>query len=72
VTGWIRDASDDCRHAYRGEPADQGAPALFDEPPLRPFRVAQERHGSVAAARCVPGYRYVPDRALSTMLEEGR
>jgi maltokinase len=70
LTGWIRDVFDACAEAYRGELAALDASALFDEQLLRPFRVAQELHEFVYAARYVPTWRYVPDRALPALLEE--
>ena len=36
---------------------------------LRPFRVAQELHEFVYAARFLPEWRYVPDAALPALLE---
>ncbi len=70
VAGWIRDASDACLHAYRGELADLGSSALFDDRLLRPLRVAQELHELVYAVRYLPGWRYVPERALPALLAE--
>jgi maltokinase len=72
LTGWIRDVSDACADAYRGELAALDASALFDEQLLRPLRVAQELHEFVYAARYSPTWRYVPDRALPAVLEERR
>jgi maltokinase len=72
VAEWIRDASDACLRAYRGELSDHGASFLFDERLVRPLRVAQELHELVYAAKYLPGWRYVPDRALPALLEEGR
>lgn len=69
VAGWIREASDACLEAYRGELAALGASALFDERLLRPFRVAQELHEFVYAVRYLPSWRYVPDRALAAILD---
>jgi maltokinase len=70
LSGWIREASDDCLGAYRGELDAVDASPLFDEQLLRPLRVAQELHEFVYAARYLPGWRYVPDRALPALLEE--
>ena len=70
VAGWIKDASDACLRAYRGELADHEASFLFDERLLRPLRVAQELHELIYAARYLPEWRYVPDRALPALLEE--
>jgi maltokinase len=70
LTAWIRDVSDACAEAYRGELAALDASALFDEQLLRPLRVAQELHEFVYAARYSPTWRYVPDRALPALLEE--
>jgi len=67
--GWIRESSDACLRAYRDEIAERGASHLFDEDLLRPFRVAQELHEFVYAARYLPGWRYVPDRALAAILD---
>ena len=72
VAGWIKDASDACLRAYRGELAAHGASSLFDERLLRPLRVAQELHELIYAARYLPEWRYVPDRALPALLEESR
>ncbi len=72
VARWIRDASDACLTAYRGELADRGASLLFDEALLRPLRVAQELHELVYAARYLPGWRYVPSHALPALLAESR
>ena len=70
LTAWIRDVTDACAEAYRGELAALDASALFDEQLLRPLRVAQELHEFVYAARYLPTWRYVPDRALPALLEE--
>jgi maltokinase len=70
VAGWIRDASDACVDSYRAELAARGSKSLFDERLLRPFRVAQELHELVYAARFLPDWRYVPDAALPALLEE--
>ena len=72
MAGWIRDASDACVRSYRSELADRGASSLFEERLLRPFRVAQELHELVYAARYLPEWRYVPDRALPALLGEAR
>jgi maltokinase len=69
IAAWIREASDACLEGYRGELAALGSSALFDERLVRPFRVAQELHEFVYAARYSPGWRYVPDRALAAILE---
>jgi maltokinase len=69
VAAWIRDAADVCLRSYRRELAAHGATSLFDEQLLRPLRVAQELHEFVYAARYLPGWRYVPDRALAAILE---
>jgi maltokinase len=69
VAAWIREASDACLEAYRGELATLGASALFEERLVRPFRVAQELHEFVYAARYLPSWRYVPDRALAALLD---
>ncbi len=66
---WIREASDACLESYRGELAVLGAPSLFDERLMRPFRVAQELHEFVYAVRYLPNWRYVPDRALAAILD---
>ena len=70
LAGWIREASDACLEAYRGGLAALGASSLFDEQLLRPLRIAQELHEFVYAARYLPTWRYVPDRALPALLEE--
>ena len=70
LAAWIRDVSDACAEAYRGELATLDASSLFDEQLLRPLRVAQELHEFVYAARYLPTWRYVPDRALPALLEE--
>lgn len=69
VGGWIREATAACREAYRGELCPIGASALFDERLVRPFRIAQELHEFLYAARYLPGWRYVPDRALAALLD---
>ena len=69
VAAWIREASDACLEAYRGELAALGASTLFDERIVRSLRVAQERHEFVYAARNLPSWRYVPDRALAAILD---
>ena len=66
---WIRDASARCAAAYRDELASLGASELFDERLVRPLRVAQELHEFVYAARYLPSWRYVPDRALAAILD---
>ncbi len=70
VDAWIREASDVCLAAYRDELASLGASGLFDERLVRPLRVAQELHEFVYAARYLPGWRYVPDRALAAILDQ--
>ena len=69
IAGWIRDASDRCLRSYRGELARLGSSSLFDEELLRPLRVAQELHEFLYAARYLPGWRSVPDRAIAALLE---
>ena len=71
VAGWIRDASDGCLRSYRDELARLDASSLFDEELLRPLRVAQELHEFLYAARYLPGWRSVPDRAIAALLETG-
>lgn len=70
LVAWIREASARCLAAYRDELASLGASALFDERLVRPLRVAQELHEFVYAARYLPGWRYVPDRALAALLDD--
>jgi maltokinase len=70
LAGWIREASDACLDSYRAELDVRGSAPLFDERLLRPFRVAQELHEFVYAARFLPAWRYVPDAALPALLEE--
>ena len=70
VGGWIADASEECLRSYRGELARRGATSLFDEELLRPLRIAQELHEFVYSATYLPGWRYVPDRALAALLGE--
>ncbi len=72
VGAWIADASERCLRSYRDELALRGAASLFDEELLRPLRVAQELHELVYAARYLPGWRYVPDRALPALLADER
>ncbi|MGH2642252.1 MAG: hypothetical protein ACRDGO_11195 [Actinomycetota bacterium] len=72
VGAWIRDASEQCLRSYRDELARRDATSLFDEELLRPLRVAQELHELVYAATYLPGWRYVPDRALPALLAEER
>ena len=69
LADWIREASDVFLEAYRHELAALGASVLFDERLLRPLRVAQELHEFVYADRYLPSWRYVPDRALSAILD---
>jgi maltokinase len=69
VAGWIRDASDACLESYGRELATLGASTLFDEGLVRPLRVAQELHEFLYAARYLPSWRYVPDRALAALLD---
>jgi len=69
LAGWIWDASDACLHEYRDELADRAAPSLLDDRLLRPLRIAQELHEFVYAARYLPSWRYVPDRALEAILD---
>lgn len=69
VAGWIRDASDRCLQTYRGELARLDSSSLFDEELLRPLRVAQELHEFLYAARYLPAWRSVPDRAIAALLE---
>ena len=69
VAGWIRDASERCLRSYRDELARLDASSLFDEELLRPLRVAQELHEFLYAARYLPAWRSVPDRALAALLE---
>ncbi len=71
VAGWIRDASEGCLRSYRDELARLDASSLFDEELLRPLRVAQELHEFLYAARYLPGWRSVPDRAIAALLETG-
>ena len=66
---WIREASGACLESYRSELAALGASSLFDERLVRPFRVAQELHEFVYAARYLPNWRDVPDRALAAILD---
>jgi len=70
VAPWIREASARCVAAYRDELESLGNSALFDERLMRPLRVAQELHEFVYAARYLPSWRYVPDRALAAILDE--
>jgi maltokinase len=72
VAGWIRDASDGCLASYCDELARLGASSLFDEELLRPLRVAQELHEFLYAARYLPAWRSVPDRAIAALLETDR
>ena len=67
---WIADASEQCLRSYRGELALRDAASLFDEELLRPLRVAQELHEFVYSATYLPGWRYVPDRAMAALLSE--
>jgi maltokinase len=70
VVPWIRESSARCVAAYRDQLASLGASELFDERLVRPLRVAQELHEFVYAARYLPSWRYVPDRALAAILDE--
>ena len=71
VDAWIADASEQCLRSYREELALRDATSLFDEDLLRPLRVAQELHEFIYSATYLPGWRYVPDRALAALLGEG-
>jgi maltokinase len=67
VEGWIAEARGGFLEAYR---VGLGPEAhLFDERLLFPFEVAQECHEHVYAARYLPRWSYVPDRALPALLE---
>jgi maltokinase len=70
VGAWIADASEQCLRSYRDELALRDASSLFDEELLRPLRVAQELHEFVYSATYLPRWRYVPDRALASLLSE--
>jgi maltokinase len=72
VGAWIAAAAEECLRSYRDELALRDAASLFDEELLRPLRVAQELHELVYAARYLPGWSYVPDRALPALLAEER
>jgi maltokinase len=69
LSGRIRDASDACLQAYRGELADHAASCLLGERLLRPLRIARELHEFVSAARYLPVWRSVPDRAFEAILD---
>jgi maltokinase len=71
VQAWIAQASEVCVRSYRDELAVRGAASLWDGELLRPLRVAQELHEFVYSATYLPGWRYVPDRALAALLDEG-
>jgi maltokinase len=71
VGAWIAAASEQCLGSYGDELALRDAASLFDEELLRPLRVAQELHEFVYSATSLPGWRYVPDRALAALLSEG-
>ena len=53
--------------AYRAGLGDRRE--LFDDRLLAPFEVAQEAHEFVYAARYLPRWLYVPDRAMPAVLE---
>ena len=68
VGPWIEESTERCLRSYRDELAALGAISRFDEALVRLFRVAQELHEYVYAATYLPTWRYVPDRALASLL----
>jgi len=69
VDGWIADARSTFLTVYRASLGERG-PELLDERLLAPFEVAQECHEYVYAARFLPGWRSVPDRAMPALLAQ--
>ncbi len=63
----VADAIDTCLSAYLAALASLGAADLFDERLLWPFRVAQEMHEFVYAARHLPEWVHTPDATLCSM-----
>ncbi|MEO8475501.1 MAG: hypothetical protein ABI572_00435 [Actinomycetota bacterium] len=73
IERWIALTVAGVTEAYRETLAAHDHPDLFDERLLRPFEVAQEAHELVYAARFLPRWRAVPDRAMAAMFPaEGR
>lgn len=66
IEGWIRAARSGFLTAYRAALGEHAR--LLDERLLRPFEVAQECHEHVYAARYLPSWAAVPDRALAAIL----
>jgi hypothetical protein len=54
--------------SYLVELEKAGVGRIYDERLLRPFRVAQELHEYVYAARYLPSWVDVADRALAALL----
>jgi len=67
IEGWIARSVAGVTEAYREALIAHGRADLFDGRLLRPFEVAQEAHEFVYAARFLPRWRYVPDRAMAAM-----
>jgi maltokinase len=57
--------------AYLRRVAELGHADLYDPRPLRPFRIQQVLREIVYATRHLPRWMYVPDAALSALLDEG-
>ena len=70
VERWIAGAKDAFLDAYRSQLAEAGRSELLDERLLLPFAVEQECREYVYAARHLPLWTHVPDRALPALLRE--
>jgi maltokinase len=57
--------------AYEWRLASRGPDALYDEGPLRAFRMQQVLREIIYAAKHLPRWMYVPDAALPALLDEG-
>lgn len=68
VEAWIATARTSFLDAYLEDLELGGAAGLFDERLLRPLEVAQACHEYVYAARFLPRWRYVPDRAMQALI----
>ena len=67
ASAWAMRSREAFLDAYRAGLGDRRE--LFDDRLLAPFEVAQEAHEFVYAARYLPRWLYVPDRAMPAVLE---
>lgn len=72
IERWIALSVAGLVESYRETLAANGHSDLFDGRLLRPFEVAQEAHEFVYAARFLPRWRAVPDRAMAAMFPAER